>query len=88
MPKSKADRIEKWLPRGWKESTSGSEAKWKNISGYHIAVMEDHDHPAKWKYRIGRQNSKVLDYSQSRYSTEDDAKRAVLEILCNKLEIA
>lgn len=87
MPKSKANQIEAWLPRGWRPSTTGSKATWKNLRGYHVAVMEDHEHQGKWKYRIGPEDSEVCDYSQPIYSDEEAAKRAVLGKLCDKLEI-
>lgn len=87
MAMSKADQIEEWLHQGWKKSTGGTGAKWKNIRGYHVAVMEDHKNQGRWFYRIGLEDSAAYDYSQTQYSTEDAAKRAVLGMLCDKLDI-
>lgn len=87
MPRIKADQIEAWLPRGRKESTTGSKAKWKNLRGYHVFVVEDHEHQGKWKYRIGLEDSDTRDYIQPIYSTEEAAERAVLGKLCDELGI-
>ncbi len=84
MPKRRADLIERWLPRGWKTSKSGSNAIWKRLRGYVVAVIEDHEHPGRWKYRIGPEDC-LQRYSAPVYDSEQSAKRAVLEALDNLL---
>jgi hypothetical protein len=84
MPRRRADLIERWLPRGWKTSKTGSNAIWKRLRGYVVAVMEDHEHLGRWKYRIGPEDRSQR-YSDAVYASEHSAKRAVLEELDNLL---
>jgi hypothetical protein len=71
--------------RKWRTSSSGSGAKYVTTDGYNVAVMEDYEHPGRWKWRFKRADSRAEEYSRPHYNSEEAAKRAVLEKLANAI---
>lgn len=86
MPKSREEQIEAWLPGGWKLSASGR-ALWKNLREYNLAVWEDESHSGQWVWRFKPVDADEdeTEYSPARYSSEKEAKRAVLNRLADEL---
>lgn len=60
----------------WRTGPSG--AIWHNANGYSVAIIEDHNQPGQWRYRIADPDKKQT-WSSSKYDSIDKAKRPGLE---------
>ena|SRR6266851_5599121 len=86
--KSREEQITEWLEKLWKISTTGSKAQYLNVRSCHVAVWEDNQHPGEWTWHI--ESNKLGDsYEEygNRLSSEEKAKRAVLNKLADKLGV-
>jgi hypothetical protein len=71
-----------WLAKFWRTSATGT--IWVNIKGYNVAVIEEHNQPGKWCFRIADPQGKET-WSSRKYDSIDQAKRAALEELARML---
>jgi hypothetical protein len=78
------DEIEEWMREPLKKARS-SNAHFLNKEGYNLSIR-DKDSNNRWTWKLEKQDkTEDPEYSDTRYHTENDAKRAGLMRLREKL---
>lgn len=83
IPMTRSEQIEVWLHQNWRISAKG--ALWQNIRGYNVAVVKKEEDQIAWEWRLTLKDTEDHEYSGTTYSSEESAKRAVLEELADRL---
>jgi hypothetical protein len=68
--------LSQWSEGRWRISAQGNFHQF--IDGFNIAVIEDHNEPGKWNWRIADPQGRQT-WSYQKYSSPEEAKRAAIE---------
>jgi hypothetical protein len=83
-PLSRAEQVEEWKKGTWRVSPRG--ARWRNIKGYNVAVMEIDGKSGVWKWRLKRtEDDDAAAEWKEPFTSEHKAKTSVLNKLADKL---
>lgn len=63
---------------------AGSGTVWTNLSGHNVAIIEDHNKPGMWRFRI-KDPSGHETWSPEKYVRPADAKEPAMERLAKML---
>ena len=77
-----AEWIDFQVNRIWKTSKHGS--VYLNIAGYNMAIIQDHNEPGTWRYRLKDRNGVERPWSR-KYRSVGEAKRPAIEELAGML---
>ena len=75
-PVGSPDWFDHWLCRHWSISPQGN--YYVTIMGHNVAIIEDHNDPDLWSYRIADKAERET-WSSTKYRNPEEAKRPALE---------